>query len=158
MSDLSTLPPLLLPSPRQVTLTGGTTRATEPVEVGDSLIDPGAGARHQRRRRAAPQIAPLVGLTLYLAAKEGSLQTRFRRERRAAGGDCGHAIFPTGLPRETRRGVEDCDEWGKDAAARERQRFGRVRERAGEAYSSSLTAESVSSARTRGATYAGGAC
>lgn len=38
MSELSSLPPLLLPSPRQVTLTGGSTRATEPVEIGTEVL------------------------------------------------------------------------------------------------------------------------
>ncbi len=47
MPDLNTLPPLLLPSPRQLTLTGGTTRATEPVEVGIQTIAlPGDEAYH----------------------------------------------------------------------------------------------------------------
>ena len=47
MSDPSTLPPLLLPSPRQLTSTGGTTRATAPVEVGTQVIVfPGDEAYH----------------------------------------------------------------------------------------------------------------
>jgi hypothetical protein len=47
MSELSTLSPLLLPSPRQLTLTDGTTRATEPVEVGVQVIAlPGDEAYH----------------------------------------------------------------------------------------------------------------
>ncbi|MBA3700387.1 MAG: family 20 glycosylhydrolase [Planctomycetes bacterium] len=47
MSDLSTLPPLLLPSPRQLTLTGGTVRWTEPLDVGAQVIAlPGDEAYH----------------------------------------------------------------------------------------------------------------
>lgn len=47
MSELSTLPPLLLPSPRQLALTGGTMPWTEPVEVGAHTIAlPGDEAYH----------------------------------------------------------------------------------------------------------------
>lgn len=47
MSDLSTLPPLLLPLPRQLTLTGGTVAMTEPVQVGTQVITlPGDEAYH----------------------------------------------------------------------------------------------------------------
>ncbi len=47
MSDLSTLPPLLLPSSRQLMLTGGTARVSEPVEVGAQVIAlPGDEAYH----------------------------------------------------------------------------------------------------------------
>ncbi len=47
MSDLTSLPPLLLPSPRQLTLTGGTAKAGEPREAGEQVIAlAGADAYH----------------------------------------------------------------------------------------------------------------